>query len=80
MQPSVLDLFNKAAGLPEEDRAALAGMLIESLETGMEEGVEQEWRAEVQRRCSELDSGSVKTVSWESVREKALRPSNDSQR
>jgi hypothetical protein len=29
MHPSVVDLFNKAADLPEEDRATLAGLLIE---------------------------------------------------
>src|ERR1700682_2689267 len=53
MQPSVVDLFNKAADLPEEDRATLAGLLIESLEIEIDEGVEQAWQAEVQRRLSE---------------------------
>lgn len=79
MQPSVLDLFNKAADLPEKDRATLAGLLIESLDTEIEEGVEQAWHVEVQRRLSELDSGSVKTVPWESVRERTLKRSHDSQ-
>ena len=80
MQPSVVDLFNKAAELPEEDRATLAGLLIESLDTEIDEGVEQAWQAEVQRRLSELDSGSVKTVPWESVRARILKRPHDSQR
>jgi putative addiction module component (TIGR02574 family) len=68
MQQSVADLFNKAADLPDEDRATLAGLLIESLDIEIDAGVELAWQVEVQRRLSELDSGSVKTVPWESVR------------
>ena len=79
MQSSVVDLFNKAADLSEEDRATLAGLLIESLDTEIEEGVEQAWQAEVQRRLLELDSGSVKTVPWESVRARVLKRRDDSQ-
>ena len=79
MQTSVIDLFNKAADLPEEDRATLAGLLIESLDTEIDEGVEQAWQAEVQRRLSELETGSVKTVPWESVRSRVLKRHHDSQ-
>ena len=79
MQPSVVELFNQAADLPEEDRATLAGLLIESLDTEIDDGVEQAWQAEVQRRLSELDSGSVKTVPWESVRARILKRPHDSQ-
>jgi hypothetical protein len=60
MQSPDVELFNKAADLPEEDRATLAGLLIESLDTEIDEGVEEAWQVEVQRRLSELDSGSVK--------------------
>lgn len=79
MQSLVVELFNKATNLSEEDRATLAGLLIESLDTAIDEGVEQAWQAEVQRRLSELDSGSVKTVPWESVRARILKRPHDSQ-
>jgi len=79
MQPSVVELFNQAADLPEEDRATLAGLLIESLDTETDDGAEQTWQVEVQRRLSELDSGSVKTVPWESVRARILKRPHDSQ-
>jgi putative addiction module component (TIGR02574 family) len=79
MQSPVDELFNRAADLPEEDRAALAGLLIESLDTEIDEGVEEAWQAEVQQRLSELDSGSVKTVPWESVRARILKRHHDSQ-
>jgi putative addiction module component (TIGR02574 family) len=79
MQSPVDELFNRAADLPEEDRATLAGLLIESLDTEIDEGVEEDWQAEVQQRLSELDSGSVKTVPWESVRARILKRHHDSQ-
>ena len=79
MQLPVVELFNRAADLPEEDRATLAGLLIESLDTEIDEGVEEAWQAEVQQRLSELDSGSAKTVPWESVRARILKRHYDPQ-
>ena len=73
MSTSVLELFEKAANLTEEDRAALAGLLIESLESEVDEGVEAAWREEVERRLAQLDSGAVQTIPWETVRARLLR-------
>jgi putative addiction module component (TIGR02574 family) len=47
---------------------ALTGLLIESLEPVSEEGVEEAWLAEIERRMAELDSGSVQTIPWEELR------------
>ena len=33
-----------------------------------EEGSEEAWRAEVERRIAELDAGAVETVPWEELR------------
>jgi putative addiction module component (TIGR02574 family) len=41
--------------------------LLESLETKAEEGVEEAWRKEIERRMAELDEGVVEPVSWEEV-------------
>jgi putative addiction module component (TIGR02574 family) len=70
---SVSDLFKQAADLSEEDRATLAGLLIESLEGEVDPDVEQAWADEVQRRVAELDAGSVETIPWETVRTDLLR-------
>lgn len=70
---SVSDLFKQAADLSEEDRATLAGLLIESLEGEVDPDVEQAWADEVQRRVAELDAGSVETIRWETVRTDLLR-------
>lgn len=49
-------------------RAALAGSLLESLDTEVDEDAEAAWATEVSRRVAELDSGAVKTAPWAEVR------------
>src|SRR4029453_11089475 len=44
-------------------RAALAGSLLESLDTEVDEDAEAAWATEVNRRVAELDSGAVKDHS-----------------
>ncbi len=51
-----------ALGLAEQDRAALAGALIESLETDPDTGVDEAWLLEVEKRVQELDSGQASTI------------------
>jgi putative addiction module component (TIGR02574 family) len=62
------ELLRKALTLPPEDRAALAGSLIESLETTTDLSAEQAWSEEIAHRIQDLDSGKAKTVPWEEVR------------
>ena len=72
------ELFKQAVDLPEKERATLAGLLIESLETERDAGVDEAWREEIARRLAELDSGAVTTVPWETVRAKLFRRLNES--
>jgi putative addiction module component (TIGR02574 family) len=58
--------------LSPESRAAVAGRLIESLETEVNEDAEAEWSVEIARRLSELDSGSVQTIPWVEARRQIL--------
>ncbi len=74
MSTHLVQLFEKASLLSEKDRATLAGLLIESLESeAVDPDVEEAWRVEIERRLAELDSGTVQTVPWEEVRAKLLR-------
>jgi len=73
MGTSTTELFKLALNLSERDRAALAGLLIESLEGKPDEGLESAWKAEVEQRIPELDSGKVEPVPWEEVRAMLLR-------
>lgn len=73
MSTHITELFEKASILSEKDRATLAGLLIESLESEVDPDVEDAWRAEIERRVAELDAGTVETVPWEVVKAKLLR-------
>ena len=66
------EIFRDAADLPEHDRATLAGLLIESLESEPDPDIEAAWAAEIERRVADLKTGSVKTIPWEEVRQRLL--------
>ena len=73
MNTHVTELFAKASVLSEKERASLAGLLIESLESEVDPDVEEAWREEIERRVAELDSGTATTVPWETLRAELLR-------
>lgn len=73
MSTHVTELFAQASNLSEKERATLAGLLIESLESEVDPDVEEAWRQEIERRAAELDSGTARTVPWEIVRAELLR-------
>ena len=73
MSDAVENLLKKALSLDEQDRASLAGALIESLHGEPEAGVDEAWEAEIKRRVAELDARSVETVPWSVVRERLFR-------
>jgi putative addiction module component (TIGR02574 family) len=61
-------LYREASELPEPDRAELAGLLLEGLETTPDLDVETAWAEEIERRIRDVDSGAVQTIPWEQVR------------
>lgn len=70
MSRDLKDVFREAFELPEEQRATLAGLLIESLESPPEPDVEEAWAQEAERRWQEIEAGSVRTIPWNEVRAK----------
>lgn len=68
MSRDVEELYEQASHLSAEDRAELAGKLLESIEDPPDEGVEEAWAAEIERRMAEYRSGRVKTIPWSEVR------------
>ena len=68
MKRDAAEILKEALALPTEARAALAGSLLDSLDTEVDEDAEAAWAAEISRRVAELDSGAVKTVPWAEVR------------
>jgi len=69
MIPDFDTLFRKATQLPERDRGALAGLLIETLDPAAEPDVEVAWSEEIGRRVAEVDNGTLETIHWSVVRE-----------
>lgn len=70
MSASVTELFKEASDLTESDRAALAGLLLESLDPAPQSGIEAAWAAEIESRAKQIESGEVKAIPWEEVRAK----------
>jgi putative addiction module component (TIGR02574 family) len=68
MARSARELFEEAMRLAPEERAALIRLLIDTLDAESEEGAEEAWRVEIERRIAELDSGEVEAVPWEELR------------
>jgi putative addiction module component (TIGR02574 family) len=76
MSRTFTELWREAADLSEEERASLAGLLIESLEGEPDPDVEAAWAAEIERRVAELDAGTGKTIPWEEVRQRLINRLN----
>ena len=68
MARSARELFDEAMRLDLPERASLIRLLIESLDGETDEGAEDAWRIEIERRMADLDSGVVETIPWEEVR------------
>jgi len=68
MSEEVSELLKKALALPVEARAALAGLLLESLDDTVDASAEEAWKQEIARRIEELDSGKVKPIPWAEAR------------
>jgi putative addiction module component (TIGR02574 family) len=65
-------LLEAALKLPPEVRAAMAGSLLESLDTTVDADAEAEWNKEIARRLKDLDSSHLSLVSWSDARRKIL--------
>jgi putative addiction module component (TIGR02574 family) len=68
MNREATELLKKALSLPVEERADLAGSLIESLDNAEDDSVAAAWDQEIARRMAEIDSRKVKPVSLEEAR------------
>jgi putative addiction module component (TIGR02574 family) len=74
MKRDAAEILKAALALPTQARAALAGSLLESLDTEVDEGAEAAWATEVTRRLAELDGRQVNTIPWAEVRRRLSEP------
>jgi putative addiction module component (TIGR02574 family) len=68
MSRAVRELYKKASELPPEQRAELAGLLLESVEEQRDPDAEEAWAREIERRLAEYRAGRVRTIPWQEVR------------
>lgn len=61
-------LLAEALRLPDEERAAIAGELIQSLDHEVDADAEAAWSAEIHTRLAQVDAGLAKTASWAEAR------------
>lgn len=80
MAAKVDTVLREALALSYDERAVLAGSLLESLEPASDVDVDKAWRKEVARRIAQLDSGEVQTIPWTSVRDQLWDRLNDRNR
>ncbi|RLS58347.1 MAG: addiction module component, family protein [Planctomycetota bacterium] len=68
MSQSPQQLLAEALEMPLADRGQLAAALIESLDEGTDDDVEQAWADEIQQRLRDIDEGKVQMIPWSEVR------------
>jgi len=61
-------LLVEALRLSDEERAALAGELIQSLEREVDAEAEAAWSEEIRARLERLDAGTATTIPWSEAR------------
>jgi len=71
MARSARELFEAAMRLDPQERATLMRLLMDTLDADSEEGVEDAWRVEIERRMA--DSGAVEAVPWEELTARLYR-------
>ena len=64
------ELLKKTLTLPDKERAELAGNLLASLDVTVDLDADAAWQEEITRRLREVESGQVKTVSWDAALQK----------
>lgn len=68
---TVEKLMELALALPPQARAFVAEQLIGSLDAGPGPAISPEWRAEIRKRCREIDDGLVELQDASDVFERA---------
>ena len=61
-------LLAEALRLSDEERAALAGELIQSLDTDVDPDAEAVWSAEIRARLDRVEAGTATTIPWSEAR------------
>ncbi len=64
-------LVSKALDMPVPIRAFVAERIIESLDVDGEANLSPEWKTEIEKRCREVDGGTVDLIAADEIFKKA---------
>jgi hypothetical protein len=73
--PKAQELLKQALALGEEDRASIAGVLMESVHGEMDLDAEEAWDEAIKQRISQLDARAVRTLPWPEVSQRLFQGS-----
>lgn len=73
MSPQTENVMKQALQLPREARALIAEKLLESLDFEEPFEISREWAEEIDRRCREIDEGTVELIPAEDVLKEATK-------
>lgn len=73
MGTSMKQITEQVLTLPLTGRAYLAEKLLESLDSGDGFELSPEWKQEIEKRCDEIDKGTVNLIPSDQVFEEAFR-------
>ena len=79
MAPDAQEILDAALKLNDQEKAAIAASLIESLDPDYDEGSDEAWADEIAKRIRDLDSGQVKTIPWSEARRMIMQPGDDAE-
>ena len=71
MSQAVEQLLDAALALPDEEQLRLVDALLAAVDERGLRPFEDTWLAEIQRRSAEFDAGTVKSIPWAEVKERA---------
>ncbi len=67
------NLIREALSMPDNERARIAERLIVSLHDQPSLEVDEAWHKEIERRVNEIDSGEVRCIPWEDIRNRLYK-------
>jgi len=72
MGPNAENIIRNALLLPRDIRALIAEKLLESLDYEEPFELSREWEEEIERRCQEIDNGTVQLIPGDQVLKEAI--------
>ena len=68
MDNKLKNILKDVLNMSQEQRAFLAGRLIDSLDDSADMDVEAAWQKEIQQRIASADKGEASFMSWEDAK------------